>query len=302
MEPYDILIPGNYFCDIIFTGIPTFPALGTEIYTQALRVVPGGVMNSVVAMQRLGVNIGWMGTVGNDFFSRFILELVESEGVDTSLLDRVDVPMQRVTVALSYPHDRAFVTYVDEAPEHYDRIWVALEARQFKHLHFSGLEVDERMPPLIRACHEAGLTVSMDCQHRDVTLDDPLVREIISMLDIFMPNAGEACKLTQTDTLDAAASQLRVLVPTLVIKDGGKGAHAWHADAHHHAPSINITPLDTTGAGDVFNAGFFAAHFMGQDLSTCLRWGNISGGLSTRGYGGCSTAPTLVELQEWLTN
>lgn len=302
MEAYDILIPGNYFCDIIFTGIPTFPALGTEIYTQALRVVPGGVINSVVALHRLGVKIGWLGNLGNDFFSRFISELVESEGIDTSLLNRIDGPLQRVTVSLSYPHDRAFVTYVDPVPEPFDRIESALEARLFKHLHFSGLEVDERVPSMIRACHAAGITVSMDCQHRDTTLADPLAREIISLLDIFMPNASEACKLTQTATLEEAAPHLAALTPTLVVKDGARGAHAWRGNAYHQAPAIDITPLDTTGAGDVFNAGFFAAHFAGHDLPTCLRWGNISGGLSTRGYGGCSTAPTLAELKTWLGN
>lgn len=58
---YDVLIPGNYFCDLIFTGFPQFPELGTEVYTDGLKVTVGGVLNTVIALQRLNVNGGGWG-------------------------------------------------------------------------------------------------------------------------------------------------------------------------------------------------------------------------------------------------
>jgi sugar/nucleoside kinase (ribokinase family) len=57
---YDILMAGNYFCDLIFSGLPAFPTLGTEVYTQNLTVVPGGILNTLVALRRLGMNVGWI--------------------------------------------------------------------------------------------------------------------------------------------------------------------------------------------------------------------------------------------------
>ncbi len=300
LKQFDILIPGHYFCDVIFTGIPGFPALGTELYTEDLTVVPGGVMNTVVALRRLGVNVGWLGALGNDFFSRFVAEWATTENLDLSLIQQQNYPLRRVTVALSYTDDRAFVTYVDPPPDTISLVLNIIDNIQVKHLHFTGLLIHERTPAMIQACHERGIRVSMDCQHREETIDSPLVHEIISHLDLFTPNRAEAQKLTQTSKLADAAQILKQLVPYLVIKDGPNGAYAWQADKQFYQPTIDVSPVDTTGAGDVFNAGFLAAHLQGLPPAECLRWGNITGGLSTQGYGGSSPAPTRDEITPYL--
>lgn len=301
MNTYDILIPGHYFCDIIFTGIPDFPQLGKELYTQDLNIVAGGVLNTVVGLTRLGIRVAWLGALGNDFFSTYIEGLAHNNGIDTGLLEKLDRPFKRVTVALSYPEDRAFVSYVDPVPDLINMIYAQLDNVQPKILHFTGLKIDERMPQLIHDCHQRGILVSMDSQYREVTLDSPFVYDIISNLDIFMPNSGEAQKLTDTDNLLDAAKILNQLVPYLIIKDGINGAHAWYKNQYFHAPTIEITEIvDTTGAGDSFNAGFFAAYFAGHSPLECLQWGNIAGGLSLKGYGGTTASPTLDELKAHL--
>jgi sugar/nucleoside kinase (ribokinase family) len=296
MTTFDILIPGSYFCDVIFTGFSTFPTLGTEIYAQNLAVVPGGVLNSIIALQRLGVKVGWLGAIGNDFFSQFVLTQTQVEGIDTSLLVHQDKPLQRVTVALSYPHERAFVTYEDDDPITMAVIADSLDKLSFKHLHFTGLEVDPQTPEVLQRCRARGISVSMDCQHKPNTIRELLVQEILSLLDIFMPNASEALQLTEADNLTDAAAILSKYVPYLVVKDGGNGVHSWKDGGYYHRPAIQLDVVDTVGAGDVFNAGFLAAYRQNYDVMTCLQWGNIAGGLSTRGHGGVARAPSLDEL------
>jgi hypothetical protein len=225
---------------------------------------------------------------------------VAQEDIQRHWITSVDTPMQRVTVALSYPVDRAFVTYVDPSPDLLSRTFEAIVAEECAHLHFTGLVVDPRVPDLLRACRERGISVSMDCQHRPVTVSEPLAREIISLLDIFMPNADEAQRVTETAGINDAAQVLRELVPLLVIKDGERGALAWQGKVSIHVPALRVEVVDTTGAGDVFNAGFLAAYRARADLLTCLRWGSICGGLSTTGYGGCSAAPTRAVVENYL--
>lgn len=294
---FDVLIPGNYFCDLIFTGFAQFPALGTEVYTQGLNVVPGGVMNTVIALQRLAVHVGWVGTLGTDFFSRYIQEQIDAEGLDTSLLARVDAPLQRVTVSVSYPQDRAFITYIDESPKLVDMLLGALaRGVRFRHLHFTGLTLDARLPAILEDCRASGVSISMDCQSRPNRLDEPLVQRTLALVDYFMPNASEALMLTGAPTLPESAALLRRFARAVVVKDGANGAHAWVEGAEYHVRPLAFTPIDTTGAGDVFNAGFLCALLAGKDMQTCLQWGNASGGASTQGYGGTSAAPTHDEL------
>jgi sugar/nucleoside kinase (ribokinase family) len=298
--PYEILIPGNYFCDLIFTGFPNFPALGSEVYTENLTVTVGGVLNTVVGLRRLGVNVGWLGHIGNDIFSRLVMDLVEKEGVDTSLLTHSDAPFQRVTVAISYPHERAFVTYIDPSATPVEMARESLDSIDFRHLHFTGFQLDPHTLEVIKAARARDIMVSMDCQDRPMTLDTPGVRDTLMHLDIFMPNAKEAMRLSEQDSVSAAAEVLRPLVPLLIIKDGANGASAWQGDSHWHESALQLTPVDTTGAGDVFNAGFLTAYRKGLDMAECLRWGNICGGLSTLGSGGTSTSPHLEQVQSIL--
>lgn len=300
MRYYDIVVVGNYFCDIIFTGIPGFPTLGKEMYCENVEIVPGGPLNTVIGLRRLGVNVGWVGVVGTDFFSRFILEIVDSEGIDLGLLTRRDTAARRVTVALSYPNDRAFISYVDPVPDRADLALDALERARFRLLHFTSLVIDDRMPPLLERCRAAGVLVTMDCQHHEETLALPLVREVISRLDVFLPNASEAQRLTGTESIGAALDVLSEIVPYIVVKDGANGAYARQHGIDYHAPALPVRCIDTTGAGDVFNAGFLAAYLERRTPEECLRWGNFCGGMSTLGQGGGSNAPTRAALEAWL--
>ncbi len=85
-----------------------------------------------------------------------------------------------------------------------------------------------------------------------------------------------------------------------MIKDGGGGAYRFESGVVIHSPALPVTPLDTTGAGDVFDAGFLAARLEGRSLADCLAWGNVVGGLSTLGAGGTARVVTRVDVESRL--
>lgn len=291
---FDIVIPGHYFCDVIFTHMREFPTLGTETYSDGVKVVPGGgALNTATGLQRLGINVGWVGVLGTDFFSQFVKTYIQQEKLDTSLVQQLDAPLDRVTVALSYPNDRAFITYAQKPPDIIALVKTALEKATFKHLHFPGLMIHEDMLDLLKACKARGIRVSMDCQHRQETLDSPLVKAILSQVDIFMPNATEAQRITGAHELNAAINRLSQITTGLVIKNGADGAIGHFGSLRFHSSAFEVTPLDTTGAGDSFNAGFLAAYLKNLPIETCLRWGNYCGAQSTLGYG-ANNAPYEV--------
>lgn len=294
---FDILIPGHYFCDVIFTKLQDFPSLGTEIYSEGVKVVAGGgALNTSIGLHRLGINVGWVGMLGTDFFSQYVKGYIQQEGLDAGLVTYVDGPFERVTVALSYPSERAFVTYVQKPPEIIEMVADALMTTHFRHVHFPSLTVHDDMPALLRTCKAKGIAVSMDCQHREETLDLPLVRAILGAVDIFMPNALEAQRVTGANNLDEAMATLSQISNGVVIKNGADGALAQFGEHKYHSPAFAVTPLDTTGAGDSFNAGFLAAYLKHMPIETCLRWGNYCGAQSTLDYG-ASNAPYSVPTE-----
>src|SRR6476620_6997721 len=111
---YDVLLLGGYFCDLIFTGLPELPRLGAEVYGSAFDMVPGAAYTTALALRRLELRAGWACDFGDDFFSQFVLESARRVGLDSSLFRMHAGPVRRVTAALSFPHERAFVSFADE--------------------------------------------------------------------------------------------------------------------------------------------------------------------------------------------
>src|SRR5215218_2893349 len=115
--PYDVLVIGRPSCDLIFTGLPSWPNVGREIFAQRLTVSAGGAFNTVAALHRLGLRSGLVGIVGSDSWSERSLDGIRSEGVPTDLLLALDQPLPSVSVCLTHAGDRGFVTYEPPAED-----------------------------------------------------------------------------------------------------------------------------------------------------------------------------------------
>ena len=105
-------------------------------------------------------------------------------------------------------------------------------------------------------------------------------------MDVLLPNAREATRITGTDDPEKAIQQLAEMVPLVVVKLGHEGALAQRGKERLTSPALNVAAVDAVGAGDSFDAGFLHEYLRGSDLSTCLASGNRAGALSVTRPGG----------------
>lgn len=300
MPRYDVIVVGDYFVDLIFNGLPQLPVLGKEIVGSGFEMVPGGAYNAALAMHRLGLKVGWASDFGDDDFSRFALERARAEGLDDALFVHHRRPLRRVTVALSYPVERSFITYMDEGPG-IPAAMKALVAASARVLFIAGVYYGNLYAAGSALVRTKRMKVFMDGNSGDeVTLANPAVRRSLKSVDAFLPNAAEARRMTGKADLCEAMTALAGLCPLVIVKDGANGSYARVGEQTFHVPGIPVAPVDTTGAGDCFGAGFLKAWFDDRPLAECLRWGNIVGGLSTTALGGTGRPVTTGEVEQML--
>jgi sugar/nucleoside kinase (ribokinase family) len=153
------------------------------------------------------------------------------------------------------------------------------------------------LPALFKELKGAGLTISLD------TNDDPSGRwggvfdQLLEYVDILLPNETEACRMAQKATVDEALAELGRRVHCVAVKCGSRGSVVRVDGKTFSAPAVYVTPVDTIGAGDSFNAGFLLGWLKGWPPDQCAYAGNITGALSTQGVGGTEAFrdPGLVQ-------
>jgi len=296
MSGYDVLIFGSYFCDLIVTGLPELPRLGADLFGTGMGIHAGGAFNTVRALHRLGVKVGWVCDLGNDLFSQYVISEIRSEGVDESLLRIHDYSLRSFSLSFSFCEDRGFISYIDP-PEPFDPTPYILEHRP-KSLMIGHLLYGEEVMASLAAAREVGAKVLMDCQDASISLDSAGVIEALRSVDVFMPNAAEALGLTAADTVEDAACRLAEYAPLAVVKMGADGVVAVRQGRKTCVPALPVEVVDTTGAGDCFNAGFIYGYLQDKALQTCLRYGCICGSLSTTAHGSVA-APNEEELLKY---
>jgi sugar/nucleoside kinase (ribokinase family) len=296
---YDVIVLGDYFFDQIFWGLPDYPTLGRETFAEGLVTTGGAMFITAVALSRLGVRVGWPATFGNDDYSSVVYHLAHDEGVDLALARRVEHSYARVTSAIPFAGERAFLTYMDPEPDDLIDYWQQqIENSTYRHVHFGGMVDRAHFERIAAIAREAGATVSSDCQD-GAHLEQPCAcRDLLAALDVFLPNAREARIVAEVDDTEEAVRVLMNHIKLVVVKDGEKGAWIGQNGKVTLVPGIQASQVvDTTGAGDCFNAGFLYGYILEKaDTLQCVRYGNICGGLSVTGVGGATHAPSREEL------
>jgi sugar/nucleoside kinase (ribokinase family) len=248
---------------------------------------------------RLGLRTALAAHVGRDAFGELVLARLADRGVDTGPVVVHDDEPTGLSVILSTPGDRAVLTLAGAlARLDPDEVSDALLARA-RHVHVAGFflvpGLVARGADLLRRARAVGCSTSLD------TNWDPAgrwetARPALAHVDVVLPNAAELAALAGGLEAEAAAAAVRALGPRIALKAGAAGAIGWDDDGRHERPGLAMDVVDTTGAGDSFDAGFIAAALAGRSFGDCLRWAAVAGSLSTRAPGGTRAQPTSAEL------
>lgn len=296
----DVLVIGDANPDLVLTG-NAVPAFGqAETLVDSADLMLGGSAAIVACgLARLGVTTALAATVGDDAYGRFVREALDERGVDTRWIRTDPAVATGISVVLS-AGDRAILTYpgtiATTGPEVIDEDLVT----SVRHLHSASFfllpRLARHLPGVLARAHQAGATTSLDTNW-DPAQEWAGVGVLLDHTDVLFPNAAELVALTGRSDRDEAARLVLDRGCQVALKDGAAGGVLWQApDVVTRVPAPEVDPVDTTGAGDSFDAGFISGLLAGLSREECLVRAVACGSLSTRAVGGTAGQPTLDEL------
>ena len=292
MPRFDVTIAGELNMDLILYGLPDEIPPEREVLGTGMQFTLGG-SSSIAAhnLAAMGNRVGFISCVGRDSLGEMSLGRLAEGGVNVEKVRRSDDGTGTgVTVILQREKWRNMLTYSGTIAT------LAFDDLDFsylcdsRHFHFCSYYLQLGLLPraveVLQRMKAAGLTVSMD------TNDDPENRwghdlmKALEYVDVFLPNASEAQRITGTTTAEAALNKLAERIRVVAIKLGPQGAIAKSGKERAHVSGLQVSFVDAVGAGDSFDAGFVHQFIRGADLLTCLKSGNTAGAFSTTRAGG----------------
>ena len=277
-----LLCAGEAFEDLIFVGLERIPGPGEEIKTdQFTATIGGGAVITAVKAARLGMRTHLLSALGDAAVAR-----LKRERLEITNLRKKGEP-HAITAALSTAEDRAFVTYNGVNSKLEERLATIIPRVKTSHLHLCFFPHNcHQWTVIISKLRGRGITTSWDFGWNEPLTNDRGLTDLIDALDFVFVNDAEAKLYTGESSLDAAIPHWRRRKAITVVKLGHQGAVWLAPDRDIHVPAPRVKAIDTTGAGDSFNAGFLVAWLNGKTPEQCLTAGNKVGAESTRRAGG----------------
>jgi sugar/nucleoside kinase (ribokinase family) len=301
----DLLVIGDCNPDVLVLGDDVTPAFGQQekLVGSISLVIGGSGAITAVAAARLGLRVALAAAVGDDPAGEFMLAQLAGEGVGTGAVAvRRDAPTG-MTVALSEGKDRAILTAAGAVATLTARDVPASLLAAARHVHVSSYFLMERslgpgLAGLLGAARAGGARTSLDTNWDPAQRwGDGSLRAALAATDLLLPNETEALHLSGAATLAEAMAVLTAPGNGLVVKLGARGA-LWAEGARRcRAEPPPVTPADTTGAGDCFNAGVITGLLGGLGLAGAVALGCATGAASTLGPGGTAACPDLPTAQ-----
>jgi sulfofructose kinase len=244
-----------------------FPVCGSKIEYRTETIMPGGqVASTVVACQTWGLRTRYVGKLGDDAASELHEREFARAGVEARLIKVAGAASPKSLILVDRHGERTVLCRRDERlvlqPNELDREWIV----NAKALHVDGHDT-EAATLAARWAREAGVPVIAD-------LDEiyPGVEALLENIDYLIVSRDFPCRLMEEENLKTALQKMQTRYGCLLAAGtlGPEGVLAWDGKQFHHRPAYRVPVVDTTGAGDIFHAGFIYGLSQGWNLERQL--------------------------------
>lgn len=297
----DVLAVGLNSIDLIAV-IDGHPAANAKTQMHGYAELPGGQSASAAAaMARLGLTTGYIGRIGDDDFGRRGIDSLRAEGVDVADVVTVTGATSQFAVVL-----------VDRRSGTRTVVW-------HRHPGLSMVPADIPAPAVHAArvlhvdCHETIAVAAAAAEARragtrtvvDVEKVRPGIDGLLRHIDVIIAAETFPTEYTGVTDLGAALAALQGTTgaPVVCVTLGEQGSLCRAGGREIRTPAFRVEVVDSTGAGDVFRAGFIAGWLHGgqeAELEEALRWANAVAALKCRGLGARAACPRRPELEAFL--
>ncbi len=288
--------------DKIFS-VDKIPKEDEEGFVKDVRMYPGGsAANTIVGLARLNVETAYIGKVGSDEEGRILLEDFEREGVDTGLIVKGEGRSGSAMIFVDDSGNRAIL--VDPGVNDtlkYEEIDVD-GAVEYGLVHLTsficknGLDSLESQKKIVEEFDNVSFDPGMPYAERG--LSD--MERILRRTTVFLPSRQEIEILFGMDYKSAAEECLNMGVEIVVVKLGSRGCWVKTRTKEVEIRPFSVKVVDTTGAGDAFNAGFIYGFLRGKDVEECGRMGNYVASKCIQKFGAREGLPRVSEVDELL--
>lgn len=299
-KEFDVITAGDVFIDIVMSGFARWPRPGEESFAGSFhREAGGGAAITAAGLARLGLRAGLFAIIGRD--GEWLRLRLSQCGVRLLETGAESAESAGLTVSVSTAEDRAFFTYQGAnrlLPAALSDIEASIRLLSAaRHVHLAFAIPPSLLTSLARGLHAGGTTISVDVGWQTGWLTSSDTPAALREVDLFLPNEREAELMTgETGPEAMLAAFAEMGLQHVALKLGAFGSASLKGGTTCRAEPVAATTVDTTGAGDCFDAGYIHAWLSGEPPENCLREANLCGALSTRFPGGIDGFPTLEEL------
>ncbi len=241
----------------------------------------GSAANTIHGLAKLGADVAYIGSVGEDKTGQFFVEDLKTSGIDAKLFYS-KTPSGLAAALITPDSERTFTTYLGAAVELTPEMITADLFEGYDILHIEGYLVfnHDLVKKALEVAKECGLQVSIDMASFNVVeanLD--FLKEMVEKhVDILFANEEEAKSFTNQDP-KTACETIGEMVDIAVVKIGKDGAYIKAKGQEMvHAPAFKANNIDTTGAGDSYASGFLYGYIKNAELYNCSRIGALIAG------------------------
>ena len=263
-------------------------ARGETLYaamTERTQTPGGSVANTLAGLGNLGLRTGFIGRVHDDALGRFYADAMKNGGTDfvNAPIAGGELPTSRSMIFVSPDGERSMNTYLGISAELGPEDVSEDVASQAEIVFLEGylFDKDKGKDAFIRTARtcraaggKAGIAISDPfCveRHRGDFLD-----LIENEMDYVIGNEAEIMSLYQNNDLEADLAAVAAICPLVVCTRSGDGVSIIHKGERVNIPVEKVVPVDATGAGDQFAAGFLYGLATGRDTETCGRMGCVA--------------------------